>query len=124
MSKSFLKRENGVTLVVAIMVVIILVIISTMLALNAGDVLETDRLNRMYHEIESLENAILIYYSNDKQIPEKGQYTGTKNDFKNSDNYESSANYYIIDANKLNNINLKYGARKLCRSPYRRCICC
>jgi len=79
--------------------------------LNAGDVFETDRLNRMYHEIESLENAVLVYYSDNKERPQKKEYTGGNNAFKNSDNYQGAVKYYIIDANKLNNINLKYGSR-------------
>lgn len=104
-----IKKNEGLTLVTVIVSVLIMVIISTMLVLRASDSIEADRLNRMNNEIKNLQDNILVYYAKNGQIPEKGLYTGTNNDFKNYKNINDNENYYIIDVNKLDNVILKNG---------------
>lgn len=112
--KQYIKNKDGITLITLVVAVIIMVTITSILAINAEGLFETDRLNKMYEEINSLHDASLLYYSENGELPSKGAYNGTNVTFISSDQYREST-YYIIDANKIDNITLKYGKRKLFR---------
>lgn len=105
-----LKDQKGIALSSIIAAVIIMVIISTMLILRTSESIQADRLNRMYNEIKDLQDNILVYYAKEGKIPNIKQYDGEDFNFLTQANINDNSVYYVIDANKLDNVILKNGS--------------
>jgi hypothetical protein len=96
---------NKKIIIGAFIVLIILILEICYYAQNGTKVI---KLNNMYKDIEILEDKISIYYLNYGILPQKNE----KIDFlENSINPNDSENYYEIDLEKLENLNINYGKK-------------
>jgi len=105
-----LKGQSGLALSSVITSIIIIVLISTMLVLRTSESIQADRLNRMYNEIKDLQDNILVYYAKNNKLPSIKEYDGENINFLLQANINDNDIYYVIDANKLDNIMLKNGS--------------
>lgn len=89
-----------------VIVILILIIIITMCGLITAIIngINLSKINFMYEDITTLDDAIAIYYLDYGNIPIK-----EKVEFKNSINPNDNDVYYKIDLKKLDNIYLNYG---------------
>lgn len=99
-----MKKRNIIFLIIVVVIIAsILIIIKN----ATSDGLDLMKLNNMYNDIEILENRISIYYLNYGYIPIKkdNKYEFNSNSINPNDNSE----YYEIDLEKLENLDLSYG---------------
>ena len=108
-----LKKENGITMIaLAVTLAVMLVLIGTY-SFNMDKFIEQRAKTKFDTDIKQLKEYIDYYYSKNKQIPIANRYIN--NDALNaietagqkSDNDDS--NYYIIDLNLIEDIDLHYG---------------
>lgn len=98
------KNSVYYLIIVAIIIFSILFIILE----TSKNTLQLNNLNNMYRDLKILEDKISIYYINNGIIPIKDN----KIEFKEcSINPNDNENFYEIDLEKLENINLYYGKR-------------
>ena len=102
-----MKRNRIVfTLALIIIVIIFFEVISY---INKG--IEIGELNNMYKDIKILENKIALYFLDYENLP---IIKDRKIEFKDkSINPNDNDNYYEIDLNKLENLKLFYGNKKM-----------
>ena len=101
-------RRNKIvfTLVIIVVGLIFYEIVSY---INIG--IETGELNNMYKDISILEDKIALYYLDYENLP---IIQDKKIEFKDkSTNPNDNDNYYEIDLNRLENLKLFYGDKKL-----------
>ncbi len=92
-------------IILAIVFFILFIIVSSTISIT-----KLNKLNNVYKDIEILEDRISMYYLDNGFIPVRNE----KIDFKeNSINPNDNDNYYEIDLDKLENLNIYYGRRKL-----------
>ncbi len=92
-------------IVLAILFLILFIIISQAISTS-----KLNRLSNMYKDIEILEDRISMYYLDNGFIPIKNDKINFK---ENSINPNDNDNYYEIDLEKLENLNIYYGRRNL-----------
>ena len=96
-----MKKGNIYSLIILIVVFfMILFIMVNSIKTN----IQLNKLSNMFKDIEVLEDKISMYYLNYGTIPIKSKIEG----FTNSLNPNDDSNYYEIDLEKLENINLYY----------------
>lgn len=92
---------------------IILIIVFLILFIIVSSTISTiklNKLNNVYKDIEILEDRISMYYLDNGFIPIKNE----KIDFKEkSINPNDNENYYEIDLENLENLNIYYGRKNL-----------
>lgn len=88
--------------------IIIFVIILIIIINSIKTTIELNKLSNMYKDIDILEDKISIYYLNNGILPTKSKIE----DFLFSVNPNDNDNYYEIDLDKLENINLYFGKKK------------
>ena len=94
---------EGIILVISFLILFII-------ASQTISITKLNKLNNVYKDIEILDDRISMYYLDNGFIPVKSE----KIDFKeNSINPNDNDNYYEIDLDKLENLNIYYGRRKL-----------
>ena len=95
---------------ISIFIIVIIITILIIISISAKKTLNLNKLNNVYKDIEILDDRISMYYLDNGFIPVKSE----KIDFKeNSINPNDNDNYYEIDLDKLENLNIYYGRRKL-----------
>lgn len=99
-----MKKSNifSLGILIAIFIIILIIIINS-IKTN----IQLNRLSNMFKDINILEDKISIYYLDNGTIPIKSKIE----DFTNSVNPNDNNNYYEIDLEKLENINLYYGKK-------------
>lgn len=109
-----LKKQNGITLTVLAITVVILLIISTIVILSAKTGIEQRALNNMYNDIRALDGKIALYYDQHAELPISYNESGEKQIINKEDVKDTNKNpndneiYYVIDKSKLDNLNLSY----------------
>ncbi len=71
--------------------------------------IDLSKLNNLYKDISILDERISIYYLNNGDIPIKGE----KIEFYNSINPNDNDQFYELNLEMLENLNLNYGNREL-----------
>ena len=98
-----MSKKNLIILVISFLILFII-------ASQTISITKLNKLNNVYKDIEILDDRISMYYLDNGFIPVKSE----KIDFKeNSINPNDNDNYYEIDLDKLENLNIYYGRRKL-----------
>lgn len=109
-----IKRENGITLVSLIIVIMLMLIISSTVIYVSMDRFEINNFKKMVNDIELLEDKVSNYYlkygglpvlrNSDNTVKE---YTYTTLNFEK--NSGDNSNYYILDIEAMEGISLNYG---------------
>ena len=109
MIKNDFKKEKGITLISLVITVLVLVIITTVLALNSYDALQMSNLTKLQNDIEAISDRVAAYFVKEDKLPieegkvyKKGTLKNEINDLSNND----GDNYYKIDLSKLDNLTL------------------
>ena len=128
----FFRRNKGITLLALTITITVMVIISGIIIQNTKVHVRMEKVNKLFNDIESLNTKIEEYYMLYGDIPiivpTDGSAYCTKGELKaileeNADNNSTSLienndsiinendgdEYYIIDLEKLENLNLNYG---------------
>ena len=125
----YLKKENGVTLTILVITVIVMLLISSTIIYNTNTHVRMQRLNKLYQDIETINKQIDDYYLRNGELPifETVYCTKAKlNDLltENANLKKATLNtasnnlmfnpndgndYYLIDLGKLGGIILNYG---------------
>lgn len=100
------KNMNKNKIVFSVCIVIVLIIFCG-IAFYITDGVQIIKLNNMYKDIRILENKISLYYLDNGSIPIKNESIIYFSN--NSINPNDGENYYEIDLDKLENLNLSYG---------------
>lgn len=99
-----MKKRNIYSLIILISIFLIILVI---LINSIKSTIELNELSNMFKDIDVLEDKIAMYYLNNGIIPIKSKIE----DFTNSVNPNDNSNYYEIDLDKLEDIDLYYGKR-------------
>lgn len=104
-----INEKKGITLISMVLTVIVLLIIVGTISYSSRSSFETKKLEDLYSDIDTLYDAVSIYYIKNKTLPvyySNKTITGEKVEYQpiafseTDDKYT----YYIIDVTKLNNI--------------------
>ncbi len=94
-----IKNENGITLIVLVITVIVLGLISIPTALKINDIIALNRITKYKDDFTILSETVSQVYPSDKSISTIGDvYNG---DTSFCDNPNDGDTYYIINANQL-----------------------
>lgn len=104
-----MKSNNGITLITLSVMVAIMMILTFTLSINANKFIELRRYKNFENDIQKLSEEISIYYSKNKELPIANKYINTTVIEKFEENSNNNENFYLIDLDKLDNINLNYG---------------
>ncbi len=103
--KNILKEEKGITLIALVITIIVLVIITTVGVHTSLERLKGNNVNKLFNDIEFLEDKTLEYYVANGELP-----ILTNIDYPNiSAAGENAINLKIIDLSKLGNLSLNFG---------------
>ncbi len=113
MIKQNLKNEKGITMITLALTVLILIILTSALAINSYDSMQISNLTRLENDISTLNNRIASYYVSNDDLPLYGEamtksYINTNYDIKDLSINDGDV-YYLIDLSKLENLTLNYG---------------
>ena len=102
------KSQKGITLTTLVIAIVIMMIITSTLIYNISTGSDVRRLNNMYNDITKLKDKIDLYYATHYTLPiiqTNYENIGNIKEINPNDN----DNYYVIDLEALENINLTYG---------------
>ena len=105
-------NEKGITLVTLVITVMLLVIITSILAVNSYTSLKLSSLTKLKNDIESLESRISSYYIKEGRLPTY-ENPKTKSELRkilNDMSVNDGDNYYTINLEELDNLSLNYGS--------------
>lgn len=108
-----MKNQRGITLLSLLIVVVMIFILTSTTIYSSLDRMKINKLNKMYNDIELLEDRISSYYLKYGNIPilqsngNNVAYTYTTISFNT--NINDDENYYIIDLQAIGKITLNYG---------------
>jgi len=104
-----IKKQNGITLVSLIIVIVLMLIISSTVVNVSLDRFEINNFNKMKNDIELLKDKVSNYYLKYNGLPvirdennEPIEYTYTDFDLE-------SGKYYILDLSAMEGVSLNYG---------------
>lgn len=100
-----MKKNKGITLISLVITIIIMLIISGTIIVQGINNFKIQNMNKLYNDLELLNDKITIYYAKYGTIPVKGEFTGSQ-DFKTEKNPNDNEIYYVIDLDKLENLTL------------------
>lgn len=100
-----MRKRNIYNLIITITIILVILFI---LLDTTKNTIALNKLSNMYKDIDVLEDKIAIYYLDNGIIPIKSKIEGFK---QYSVNPNDNSNYYEIDLDKLENINLYYGKK-------------
>lgn len=108
MIKLNIENKKGITLVTLTIAIIIMLIITSTLIYNTSNSAKIRNLNNMYQDVTKIKDKVDLYYANHHTIP----VLDTK--YENvlqlqGINPNDGANYYVVDLEALENLNLTYG---------------
>ncbi len=101
-----LKSNNGITLITLVITIVVMLILSFTISINANDYIERTKKTNLDTDLQRLQEKVEIYYSKNKEIPVLNKYTNVAMLEKKENDNE---NYYVIDLDKLEGIELNYG---------------
>lgn len=102
-----MKNNNGVTLVILVITILVMIIITGTIAYNVTINMESTKITKLYTDLELLQDKISLYYAKYGGIPVKEEFTGSDN-FKTAANPNDNDTYYIIDLSLIDNLTLNY----------------
>lgn len=125
----YFKSNKGVTLMALTITIIVMLIITSTVIYNTNNYVKTEKINKLYNDMESLNAKIEEYYLKFGEVPTVGNDVYcNKETLKNLLNVNSTVNnvellttdntiinpndsneYYIIDLEKLDGLTLNYG---------------
>ena len=94
-----LRGEKGITMVTLVTTVILMIIIVGAIVFNSNSGVDLDSLNRMYDDIQVLQDKIDIYYAENDELPVVGDSIEALDVWDTAENDGES--YYKIDIDKL-----------------------
>lgn len=106
-----IKSDKAITMLTLIITVLLLIIITSTLAVNSYDSIQISKITKLGNDIESLNDRIAAYYVEYDDLPICGE-AYKKDDLRNKMNKLSNndgEDYYTIDLSKLDNLTLNYG---------------
>lgn len=101
-----LKSNNGITLITLVITIVVMLILSFTISINANNYIERTKKSNLDTDLQRLQEKIEIYYSKNKEIPVLNKYTNVAMLEKKENDNE---NYFVIDLDKLEGIELNYG---------------
>lgn len=104
-----LKSNKGITMIVLSIAIIILAIVTSMLTYYSSDAIDIKNLNNMYNDIELLSQKVSLYFYENEKIPILVKYTDAAEKLNEQKSNLDNNIYYVIDLNKLENLELNYG---------------
>lgn len=116
-----LKNNQGVTLLILTITIIVLLIITSIVIYNSKNHLAIKNINNLYHDIESISTKISDYYLKQNSLPvfENKEYLPNKEQLElllvanGGDGEQINPNdagpYYVINLSKIENLTLNYG---------------
>lgn len=116
MKKNILKNQNGVTLIMLMITIIILALLAGVAIRNIDIGADIRNYNYMCADIELLESKIMTYYNEYGEIPIKedtGVISNAKSMLGGQASSRDNDTYYQVDVQKLNNITLNFGGGTL-----------
>lgn len=90
-------------MVLVITIVVMLIITTTVISLSTNN-LKTKNLSNMYTDIKSLDDKVAVFYNQYGTLPLKEKFTGSTQFQVVANPNDDLDGYYVIDANKLNNL--------------------
>ena len=106
------NNEKGITLMTLIITIILLVIITGVLSMNAYSSMQLSNLTKLQNDIQSLNDRVASYYVKNGKLPIYNDYSLTKTELIsiiNDISYSDNNTYYILDLDELDNLSLNYG---------------
>lgn len=107
-----MKSEQGIALITLAITVLLLVIITSTLAINAYTSFQLSNLTKLQSDVETLNDRVAAYFVNNGKLPTYREEKMTKSELRSilNDMYSNDGeNYYVIDLNQLDNLTLNYG---------------
>lgn len=101
-----INSNKGITLLTLTITIVIMLILSFTISINVTSYIERVKKANLETDLQKLQQKIEIYYSKNKDIPILNKYINTEMLNKKENDNE---NYYVIDLDKLDNIELNYG---------------
>lgn len=101
-----LKSNKGITLITLVITIVVMLILSFTISINANNYIERTKKANLDTDLQRLQEKVEIYYSKNKEIPMLNKYTNVAMLEKKENDNE---NYYVIDLDKLEGIELNYG---------------
>lgn len=102
----YLKSNKGITLLTLTITIVIMIILSFTVSINVHTYVERKNKSNLETDIIKLKEEIDHYYSENKELPVISKYTTTQLLEKNINDNE---NYYVIDLEKMRDLNLSFG---------------
>lgn len=108
--KQMIKNEKGVTMIAIVITIIILLIIVATVSFSSKNGIDMKKMNNMYTDIILLEDKVAFYYLEHGTIPAKGAALLPEEipDEIKTYNPNDNENYYKLDLDLLENIDLNY----------------
>lgn len=70
-----LKSNNGITLITLVITIVVMLILSFTISINANDYIERTKKTNLDTDLQRLQEKVEIYYSKNKEIPVLNKYT-------------------------------------------------
>ena len=108
--KQMIKNEKGVTMIAIVITIIILLIIVATVSFSSKNGIDMKKMNNMYTDIILLEDKVALYYLEHGIIPAKGAALLPDEipDEIKTYNPNDNENYYKLDLDLLENVDLNY----------------
>ena len=101
MKKSKLRNQNGITLIILMIMVLVIAILAGVAIRNIDTGTDIRNYNYMCADIELLESKIMTYYNNNSSIPTTGTAFNAKTTLGSQASSKDNDNYYQIDLNQI-----------------------
>ena len=101
-----ITSNKGITLLTLTITVVIMLILSFTISINVKPYVERKKKTNLETDITKLKEEISHYYMENKNIPIANKYTNIQMLEKDTNDNE---NYYVIDLDKMKNLDLNYG---------------
>ena len=102
-----MKNEKGITLITLAITLVVLIILTFTISINAPDLISMKRKNNFENDMNVLKEEIDQYYARYDSLPIINKYINV-DILNNSKNINDNDNYYVIDLSKID-VNLNYG---------------
>lgn len=105
---NFKNNQKGITLATLVIAIVIMMIITSILIYNISTGSDIRRINNMYSDITKLRDKVNLYYVSHRTLPIIQTNYENTNSIKEI-NPNDNDNYYVIDLEALESLNLTYG---------------
>lgn len=97
------NKQSGITLTSLIITIVLIFILTAAVTYNLDDGSSYREYKKMCADIDILENKVLIYYNDYKELPIGELVTNIPKEIKDD------GNFYVVDTSKLTNLTLNFG---------------